>query len=159
MDDALAQRGRSEALEVAIGEDGALGGCIRCHWGPSPWRSRRRTLPARGYAGATIGICQPMFRLVNPCSMEAGCWRALPPPNARKLLPDVARRFRVRRLQPGSDSALEGALRRRQRDWRIGRSGTAHFGPNPRGFSPAVGAANRLIFVKNQRLKICIFCI
>jgi len=38
--------------------------------------------------------------------MEAGCWRAFPPPNARKLLPDVARRFRVRRLQPGSDSAL-----------------------------------------------------
>ena len=46
-----------------------------------------------------------------------------------------------------------------QRGWRIGRSGTAHFGPNPRGFSPAVGTANRLIFVKNQRLKICIFCI
>ena len=53
-------------------------------------------------------------------------------------------------LQPGGHSALEGALRRRRRDWRIGRSGTAHFGPNPRGFSPAIGAANRLIFVKNQ---------
>src|SRR5262249_61781476 len=45
------------------------------------------------------------------------------------------------------------------RGWRIGRSGPAHFGQNPRVFSPAVGMANRLIFVRSQRLKICIFCI
>src|SRR6516164_511164 len=60
MGDPLAQRGGLEALEVAIGEDGALGGGGMRPRGHRRCRSRKRTLSL----GATWGLRRGH---VNPC--------------------------------------------------------------------------------------------
>src|SRR5262245_8893848 len=62
MDAPLARRSRSEALEVAVGENGALGGG---HGWP-----RKKDVVARGYMGATLGLCQPMFYDIARCAQK-----------------------------------------------------------------------------------------
>src|SRR5262245_55634538 len=74
MDAPLARRSRSEALEVAVGENGAVGGG---HGWP-----RKKDVVARGYMGATLGLCQPMFYDIARCAQKTIAYGHL----ARKIV-------------------------------------------------------------------------
>src|SRR5262245_25803125 len=74
MDAPLARRSRSEALEVAVGENGALGGG---HGWP-----RKKDVVARGYMGATLGLCQSMFYDIARCAQKTIAYGHL----ARKIV-------------------------------------------------------------------------
>src|SRR5947209_4741918 len=83
---------------------------------------------ARGYMGATVGACQPKFHRVAGCAFETRYWRALSDAMPPRMLPCVASRNMLQRLQPGGHSALEGTLRRGQRERRLARRFRPEFG-------------------------------